>query len=600
MPDAPEPPPTDELAHELRRLGYLESRVDRYLGRGARGTRGPVSIAFRVGSLGMIPVGAVLFGFHALADPLVLADGVRAALLLGVVLVGSLVLVSLVALALQRMAGHGLSGGAREVLAWFGSLLVTTNLGASWWHLRVTVGEGSARLNGDLIVAVVVVTLLVVLARVFALSEAAAGGAPLPGRRPVLRWLYGAGLISIVALRFLLPSPGDPAPPPEEFTARGTGVKVVWVIIDGLSPSLYDRAVEARWMPALERRAGDSIPVTLLIGDGSPTPAELWTTATTGAPASRHGVHRFARTRVTWNQREAVGVWLGRALFPFLVPLETTPLSAKERRVPTLGEIVASRSYRVVSVNGWCTGPATPGADIWLASDRAIRAALVEPSPAAKDSEVVPDAAREALAAVFESLGGRTPGKPRPRPDPLVLSIAERLAAGLFKERGREPDLITVTLSGTDLALLGSADDTELETHLRSLDSVLETFLSRLGMDHAVVISAARGGRDRDEPAENGWVLLAGAPFERATSATLRTVDLVPLVLHVLGFPRPADLPGEVPTRLLTAEFLDANPVREIPGYGERDRSRIADTLGDERRHLETLKTLGYLGASRW
>ncbi|MFQ5655381.1 MAG: hypothetical protein ACE5GW_11705, partial [Planctomycetota bacterium] len=78
------------IEEELRRLGYLEGRVDRFLERGGGGVGGCVTRALRVGGAGGPLLALLLLAFHATADPLLLTEPSRALLLLVLLVAGEI------------------------------------------------------------------------------------------------------------------------------------------------------------------------------------------------------------------------------------------------------------------------------------------------------------------------------------------------------------------------------------------------------------------------------------------------------------------------------------------------------------------------------
>ena len=108
-----EPNTGSELREELRALGYLEGRLDRFLERGGPGIEWCLVAALRLAGVAGPLLALILLGFHAVANPLLAASGSRALALFGIVLVGELGLVATVAFVVNVAARRGLSARHR-------------------------------------------------------------------------------------------------------------------------------------------------------------------------------------------------------------------------------------------------------------------------------------------------------------------------------------------------------------------------------------------------------------------------------------------------------------------------------------------------------
>ncbi len=90
-----------------------------------------------------------------------------------------------------------------------------------------------------------------------------------------------------------------------------------------------------------------------------------------------------------------------------------------------------------------------------------------------------------------------------------------------------------------------------------------------------------------------------GRPRTRADVPTLGSIyDVAPTILALVGLPIPEDLDGRVLREVVTAEHLEAHPIRHAgratpPGW--RPRSVDATAAPDSVERIEQLRSLGYL-----
>jgi hypothetical protein len=139
----------------------------------------------------------------------------------------------------------------------------------------------------------------------------------------------------------------------------------------------------------------------------------------------------------------------------------------------------------------------------------------------------------------------------------------------------------------------------------RSVDRALGEVMAAFGEGNVVVVSdhgfVLIG--DPHQPASyyhhtngpDGIFLAAGPAFRAGKVEGLTVYDLLPLLLHLKGFPVARDLAGRVPLQVFTDAFRGRPPVT-IATYGGREAdSAGAGTRAVDDEVLERLRALGYV-----
>lgn len=592
-----------DLHGELRRLGYLEARVDRFLD----DARSPIACGARTGLLVGPPIAIVIALHHVAADPTLLAERGLLALefaALSLCAVLGLGLLSAAAVSLARRASSRGPGVRLAILA-LPTLLVAGHLVATLVHLSATFPTGASGVARAIGFGAITLAATVFVGRTtLALARSMpvrSGGRR--ARRRHLTWAIAraSAMGGLIALAISLVLPDRPARPASAFEPRPTGEHVVWIHIEGLAGRVLEEVRTRNSMPNLLRRLQTSATYPVPLDTHLP-PSTLWTTLATGTPADRHGIHRFAQVGVASGRPEnpSLGELFRRTrelCFPFTLPLRTAPVSALERRVPTLAEIVSERGYRTIVLNGWCTGP-VGGTREFIVSDRAFRLAIIPKDAGTSppdfsrlvETEVAPAEIRGAIAARLEQLSRR--------PDAIDAfdSTVLALAGDLVLEYA-DPHLVCLTLSGLDLALRSRDEPESHSARWARLDLALADFLAALPASTSVVISATSPSDPTDDSTSSAFVSLAGPAFApEATGLILQPVELAPTLLAALGFPSSDD--RSPPVRELLAPRLQPSRDFRIATYGERSLDHPRD-YSEESRHLRALETLGYIRTSR-
>lgn len=100
----------------------------------------------------------------------------------------------------------------------------------------------------------------------------------------------------------------------------------------------------------------------------------------------------------------------------------------------------------------------------------------------------------------------------------------------------------------------------------------------------------------------NGILIAAGPGIKQGFQAEDTDIyDVLPLVLHVSGLPIADNMPGEVPTSILSEGFLSEFPVRRFAGYGARvlpegilAMLREGGSGNGDQAYMDRLAELGY------
>ncbi len=274
----PPDPRVDELREQLKALGYLDARMDRFVLGGAVQGRKAVAVAaaasVRLGLLAGLLLGpAAAIGLRARVPGLVTSalDAIvltaYLAILFGLAtsLVAGLAILAGAAIARRSAASRQFAGRARRIAAGAGLLagLACLLYLSLWWRAAMHAGSTSAAwTSAILLIAVaislllghgVMVTVLAFLAR-SGLSRSLQPGLPLSSWRAIVPL---AGLSFAGALAILVALPGRPADPaPAALTVVPTGQRVVVVAVDGVDGPTLDRLAAGRPTAGLRQAAG--------------------------------------------------------------------------------------------------------------------------------------------------------------------------------------------------------------------------------------------------------------------------------------------------------------------------------------------------------
>lgn len=639
------PADLDSVRSELRRLGYLSHRFDRFLLQDALGPRRPwrslVGLAVKVGLLaGSALALALAFALAAAngnlaASPLDLFPLFVHLLVPAAAAVGLSFLLLCAVIALVLRLSHVRRIEALSLAAALAAGAAALGLGV--WRLRDLVGETEPWPLAVLAVAApaaVYVLVRLVYRGLLALAIRLTDHAP-HSRIFARRW-PGAVLAAAFFLLFLpavLAVGGTrPGPPPSLPTAPGD--RVLLVGVDGVLASELDYLLAQGELPTLERllAAGggdeDNGGEDGGEGDGGETnqvgetgsgrlltyrrpavpPAVLWTSVATGRPAPEHGLDaldsfRPLGVRTPLGRSGPLRTYWSRVAEP-LGLAEHRPVLSNRRRAFTVWELAARGGVPVLAVNWWGTFPAEslPG----LVVAHGAYQLLAEGAPAA----VAPAAELDGIAALAASVAMATPEPPAALA-PVRRSAIDpdrfyRRVAAAYDD-SLQPRATAIYLPAPDIAALGWRGGTVafgdlVRDELAAADRLIGRWLEGEG-PRTLVVVIDPGRRQGEE----GRMLLwrssgCGEPAtgdgavgdEAGASAAWPPVipeAAASALLRALGLPQSEELP-EPP-----AVCAWPSPPARIAGYGERrEPSGVVaggDAAGEE--YLDSLRSLGYL-----
>jgi hypothetical protein len=600
----------EAVRDELRRLGYLDSGLDRFVLAGAGGPsplRASLRAASRVGI-----AGGILFGFAStmaavgldrrlLFEPrdltvlmlfLVVATGAATAL--------AAALGGLAAAWLGRRTGRrpgpGLARNVGLAIALIGLLYL-----ALWWRTHM----GAASLPSRASALLLGLALSLALGRFVSLAAVAvlaAGGLGdrLPragfGRRQLLVLLAAAVVFyagAVAAAAYIGRGHEEP-----DFAVVPTGIRVRVLGIDGLERRMSEQMTGRGEMPNLKALLDRGARASLR-AEPERVPAIVWTTIATGRGPEAHGIQAASARRVAGLRTPFA---FGASEGPIAAAVARTtdvlrltrsePATSVLRGVKALWNVASEKGLRVGVVNWWATWPADP-VNGYLVSDRT---AFKLEKGAAPDRDVQPP-----------ELFGRLA--------PPALSDNRAQALDLFAVsaasalRGTNPpDVEAVYLPGLDIFTMqklgdaNAADLASLEGRLaavreyyRFLDRVIGEATAGLGKGDVIVLVGDPGRLARSGATRAlGTLLLVGGPARAMDLGEVSERDVAPTVLHLLGLPVSREFEGRVLEAALEPAFTKAHPVRTVASFGRRPPTRHAESAFD-RDMLEELKSLGYI-----
>jgi hypothetical protein len=636
---------TDELREQLRALGYLDARVDRFvLGRTASGTRAwslVLAASLRIGGLAGALLGpAAAAGLSArlpglvtsLTDAVVLAGYL--ALLFGL---GAAVLASVAILAGSVIARRAATHSAFAARARRAAIATGLAVSAAcllyltmWW--RATADAASMAPLGSTVALVLVlavavaisvlighgvtVTVLATLAR-SGLARALPQGSPLSSWR-VLLPLGGIALAGAFALLAVTAPDSGPQPAAPPLAVVPTGARVVVVAIDGVDAATLARLANEGATPTLAALSATAR--AALHNDEDRDPARVWTTIATGQLPERHGIRALeARQLAGVDGRlraESAGLSMLTAATDLLRLTRPTIASGGERRLPAFWEVAAAAGLRTAVVHWWATWPAPDAGGVVL-SDRAI---LRLEQGSTLSAEIAPAAVYDTLRQGQDARHARVAAAAaHPWPtdatgdvaavltrsaslDATILDLAADPALGAL-------DLLTVYLPGLDIAqyaLLQGGDGAPvapsvtatrvrgLEAYYAFLDAALARWLAALPPADRHIILIAQPGRVRQ--AAPGLLSMTGPFASTSRLDNVAPTSVAATVLTALGVPIATDLAGTALRALFSDEFQGRFPTRTVATYGERRSAPPARTGQPlDREMIERMRSLGYV-----
>jgi len=601
----------DQVRDELRRLGYLEHGVDRFVLGGAGSTspaRASARAATRVGVLGGLLFGAALTLAAAGLDPRLRGEP-RDLLVLSIYLVLALALVTALATFLGGLAAAGWARRRQRrpgptVSRNVGLALGIAGLGyvALWWRAHAW----AAPLPTQVASIVLGLALCAALGRFGALASVAvltAGGMGdrLPraslSRRRMVPLLAAAALLlggAVAAAAYLSGASAVAAP---DFAVVPTGLQVRVLGIDGLDRRMADQMIARGEMPYLQALLAGGAHAVLRT-EPEQVPAIVWTTIATGRGPEAHGIHSTGARRLPGMRmpmpitgddpfaralRSATDVLrLGRA----------QPATSVLRGAKTFWNVASEKGLRVGVVNWWATWPAD-AVNGYVVTERAL-------FKLEKGGSFEGETAPPELFDRLRPLAARATEKPRGI-DEFALAAARALSGS------RPPDVEAIYLPGLDIATMqqvgeaGGADLAGLDARLdavrayyRFADGLIGQAVDGMAASDVLVLVGDPGRMARRSGTAEGLLAVRGAIVRAGDLGTVTERDIAPTVLHLAGLPRSGELEGRVLEDALSPAFRAAHPVRTVTSYGRRFAGRPAESAFD-RDMLEQLRSLGYV-----
>jgi hypothetical protein len=601
----------DQVRDELRRLGYLEHGVDRFVLAGAGSTsaaRASARAATRVGVLGGLLVGAALTFAAADLDPR-LRHEPRDLFVLSLYLFLALALVTALATFLgglaagwwarrrQRRPGPTVS---RNV----GLALGIAGLGyvALWWRAHAS----AAPLVTQVLSIGLGLALCAALGRFGALASVAvltAGGMGdrLPeasrSRRRMVPLLAAAALLlggAVSAAAYLSGASATSAP---DFAVVPTGLHVRVLGVDGLDRRMAEQMIARGELPHLRTLLAAGAHAVLR-PEPEQVPAIVWTTIATGRGPEAHGIHSTGARRLP-GMRVPMPI---SGDDPFARALRTAtdllrlgraqPATSVLRGSKTFWNVASEKGLRVGVVNWWATWPAD-AVNGYVVTERALF--KLEKGGSFEGETAPPD--------VFDRLRPLAAGaaeKPRGI-DECALAAARALRASA------PPDVEAVYLPGLDIATMqhvgeGSVGDLAgldarldaVRAYYRLADDLIGQAAEGMTASDVLVLVGDPGRMARHSGAAEGLLVLTGGPVRAADLGLVTERDVAPTVLHLAGLPQSRELEGRVLEDALSPAFRAAHPVRTVASYGRRAPGRPAESAFDHDM-LEQLRSLGYV-----
>ena len=608
----------DDVRSELRRLGYLSDRFDRFLLQDAlrpqASARALAVAALRVAVLAGVLLAAVLaFALAAVNGnlaatpfdllPLFLHLLVPTALAAGVAFVAlSLLLLAVLTLyPVRRIETLSLAAAALAGAAVAALLVVRLAEAAA--------GAGAGTLALGALAAALVVAAVVKVVHAGLLALAVRWTREVPERRALSRRVSLAAMLVMAVLLVLPPllAARQQPPPPPVSLPSSPGERVLLVGVDGVLPEELDYLLADGALPAAAALLADGGRLFAYRRPAGP-PATLWTSVATGRTAPQHGVTavdsfrplgvatpltRSGPLRAYWS---AVEVPLGLA--------EYRPVLANRRSAFTLWELAAHGGAPVVAVNWWSTFPAEmlPGVVVahgaYQLLDEDAGGAVAPAARAAELRALAADAAaggagprgRALPPAARELLAGAVLAPDRFYRRALLAVLRPNTRAAALYLPG--PDIAAAAWRWADVAFadllrdeLGAADAVVARARAVQRPGMVALVFDpgRRGGGEGRVVLWRAGGCGAAPPAGAGASLGA----DGGDRPELMPRQVASALLRALGLPQSAELPPP------PEGCAQPPPATLLPTYGTRlEPARSQREAGE---YLESLRALGYL-----
>ena len=641
MADGPDPR-VDDLREELRRLGYLNAPVDRFVLGGTAVSARPAVLAAaasaRIGVLAGVLLGpAAAIGLKARLPGLVTgaADALALAGYLAILFGVSAAVVAFVAIlttgqTVRRSIDSSSAASRARRAATVAGLVVAAGCLTYltlWWRAAISSSDSSGLGITSAAIAVaaaislllghaVTVTVLAYLARARHATAAPAGGLPLSSWKAIVAIgaVAFAGAMGLLLATSHTVATGADVP---TLTVLSTGQQVEVIAIDGVDPASVERLRAAGRLPVLSRLLGQG--VATLTPSPDRDPAKVWTTIATGQPPDRHGIRGLESRQIAGleGQFHAESPWSSALTTATDLLRLTRPAiaSGEQRLIPAFWEVAARAGLRTAVVHWWATWPAPQDLGVVI-SDRAI---LRLEAGGSLDGEIAPASLYPALAQAWPDRRARVAALvTRSLPSDVsadVRAVFERAATldATLIELATDPligplDLRVLYLPGLDIvqhSLFGAAEAGALAPssaaeRLRALDEyyafvddALSNFVEGTLADHHLIVLVTQPGRV-SAPTAGTLAIVGGAGSTARPNEPITAV--APTVLYALGVPIARDLASKAAMDLFVPAFTAAHPAREVSTYGSR---RVSQQTNEghalDREMIERMRALGYI-----
>jgi hypothetical protein len=607
---------------ELRRLGYLTHRLDRFLLQDGLRPQGPWLAVWRVaGKVGLL-AGVVVAVANALA--LAAANGNLAASPLDLLplLAHLLVPAALGAILLVLALAAGVvlflrySPARRIEAVAFGVAATATTalaalalwLGRGLWRLLPPWQLGAAAVAAPAVAwALTKLFEGALLALAIRLTQATPASGRF-GRRTLAAGLAGLALLLLLPVALMARKPRPAAP---NALPQSPGDRVLLVALDGVLPSELDYLLARGELRTLGRLAREGIVASYARPAASPP--TFWTTVATGVAADQHGVTALDSFRPLGLETPLARsgpwrLWWSGVEEP-LGLAEYRPLLAGRRRALAFWELAARGGAPIAAIDWWATFPAEelPGLVVahgaFQLLGEGVEGAVAPPAMTAAMATLARQANADGADDLLRAALGRDAAE-------VVLERAVRpdrfYRAALASQLGGAPRAAALYLPGLDIAAEAwrggeLAFDDLVRSELAATDALVAAATTHFETI-AVVADPGRRG------AESGRVILwrasgcappATAAGPSKTTGTVAApiakrslVELVPgqvaaALLRALGLAQSRELP-EPP-----AACAWEPPTAVLATYGERRPA--ASSAAESAEYLQNLRSLGYL-----
>ncbi len=600
----------DQVRGQLRRMGYLDHSVERFLLQDAlrpqRAVRTVVLLSVKVGLLGGALAALVAALFLAAVNgltrtapldvvPLFLHLVPPLAVLVGLsflVLAGVMVLILFLSHT-RRIEAVSFAIAVVTALAALGMLLVRGR------DLIEKLERWQQVALGGLVLLIVVGVVRIVQSGLLSLSIRLMDHAP---ERRASRWLWRGLLVAAAATAGMtLPAffgvarevPSIPASLPTR-----PGARAVLIGVDGVLPEELAFVRASGGLPGLDQRLANG-GILLRYPRPAVPPASFWTTVATGIGDPDHGM-------VSLDSFQPVGLsgtlsrsgwfrWYWSTIGRATGLARYQPVLAHERRAPAFWELAARGAVPGLAINWWGTFPAAADAGLVLAhGGYQLLAEEVEGAVAPgeriaelrnQQARLVGTAVEPALASVLGAENFAAVREQALRPDAFYRDVfREHLGPTVSAAALYLPALDVlpglVDLGAVAFGALVRWQLHEVDALIASLDPTID-----------IVVVVFDPGRRGPSTGAKGRALLWRRDGCRDDGELVGDTEIAPAaiasaLLRTLGLPQSREL-AEPP-----AMCQWPSPSLRLDSFGVRDSGAVG-AAGDT--YLENLKSLGYL-----